>query len=82
MALTRSFGAAVVRLQSVRQQVGEVRLRFVGQAALAGWFAYWTYIRISSLVSGNYPIGMDVQIYYRGVQPGSTAAIRGRQASS
>jgi len=68
VALTRSTGALVVRLQTVRQQVGEVRLRFVGQAALAGWFAYWTYIRISSLVSGKYPIGMDVQIYYRGVQ--------------
>jgi len=67
-ALTRSTGALVVRLQTVRQQVGEVRLRFVGQAALAAWFAQLTYMRTAGFVRGGTPLGQDVQIYYRGVQ--------------
>ena len=68
MALTRSIGAAVVRLRAVRQRVGEDRLRFIGQAALAAWFADWTWVRITILVSGKVQIGQDIQIYYRGVQ--------------
>jgi hypothetical protein len=48
--------------------VGGDRLRFIGQAALAAWFADWTYIRIASLVSRKVPLGQDIQIYYRGVQ--------------
>ena len=68
MALTRSIGAAVVRLRAVRQRVGEDRLRFIGQAALAAWFADWTWLRITILVSGKVPLGQDIRIYYRGVQ--------------
>jgi hypothetical protein len=68
MALTRMIGAAVVRFRAVRGRIGEKRLRFIGQAALAAWFADFTFIRISSFVSGKVPLGLDIQIYYRGVQ--------------
>jgi hypothetical protein len=69
MALTRWIAAAIVRLQAVRQQVGEERLRFVRQAALAGWFFFFTYILLfETFVSLGIPIGMDIRIYYRGVQ--------------
>jgi hypothetical protein len=68
VALTRSIGAAVVRLQAIQRRVGKDRLRFIGQAALAAWFADWTYIRIASFVAGKNPVGQDIVIYYRGVQ--------------
>jgi hypothetical protein len=48
--------------------VGEDRLRFVRQAALVGWFFTFTYVRIETFVSYKIPIGMDIRIYYRGVQ--------------
>jgi hypothetical protein len=48
--------------------VGKDRLRFVGQAALAAWFADWTYARIASFVASKVPVGQDIVIYYRGVQ--------------
>jgi hypothetical protein len=68
VALTRSIGAAIVRLQAIQGRVGKDRLRFVGQAALAAWFADWTYARIASFVASKVPVGQDIVIYYRGVQ--------------
>jgi hypothetical protein len=32
------------------------------------WFAWQTYVRLGGLVRANVPAGLDVQIYYRGVQ--------------
>jgi hypothetical protein len=66
--LTRWIGAAIVRLQAVRDRVGGARLRMVGQVALALWFAWLTFATISTLVQDKVPIGQDIRIYYRGVQ--------------
>jgi hypothetical protein len=65
--LTGWIGAAIVRLQGVRDRVGESHLRILGQAALAAWFAWFTYMRITRFVRDKVPLGQDIQIYYRGV---------------
>jgi len=66
LGLTRSIGGAVVRIRAVRQRAGEKSLRFLGQAALAAWFFDLAAIRIGMF--DKLPFGMDIRIYYRGVQ--------------
>ena len=68
MALRRWFGGFVVWSRTIRQRIGADRIRFIKQAALAGWFLEFTAIGIQNLVSIQAPIGMDIRIYYRGVQ--------------
>jgi hypothetical protein len=68
MAVTRSIGAGIMRLQAARDRVGTDRLRILGQAALAAWFAGQTYMRIAGFVRDNVPLGQDIRIYYRGVE--------------
>jgi hypothetical protein len=67
-SLTRSIGAVALRLQAVRERVGENQLRVLGQIALAAWFAGLTYMRIARFVSSDVVLGQDIRIYYRGVQ--------------
>jgi hypothetical protein len=67
-SLTRSIGAVVLRLQAIRERVGENQLRVLGQIALAAWFAGLTYMRIARFVSSDVVLGQDIRIYYRGVE--------------
>jgi hypothetical protein len=67
-ALTRRIGSVILRFRSIRQRVGDRRLRFIGRAALIAWFFDWTFVRISGLLENDFPIGMDIRIYYRGVE--------------
>jgi hypothetical protein len=66
--VARALGAGILRLEAIRDRVGIDRLRILGQAGLALWFAALTYGRIRQFVRANFPIGQDIQIYYRGVQ--------------
>ena len=66
--LSRPIGGGLVRLQTVRERVGDDHLRILGQIVLAGWFAGQTYLRIARFVRDKVPLGQDIQIYYRGVQ--------------
>ena len=68
MALTRAVGAAIVRFRGLGQRIGRDRLRFIGQAALAAWFADLSFILIGLYVRNQVPLGQDIVIYYRGVQ--------------
>jgi len=65
--LTRSLGAAILRLEAVKDRVGEGHLRIIGQVALAAWFAGITFLRIARFVGDKVPLGQDIRIYYRGV---------------
>ena len=66
--VVRAIGAGIVRLVAVRGQVGEERLRLLGQIALAAWFILQSYQRIARLLKDEVPLGQDIQIYYRAVQ--------------
>lgn len=44
------------------------RLRLSGQVLLVGWFGWWAYQVLSTLVRHHVPIGQDIRIYYRAVQ--------------
>jgi hypothetical protein len=68
VALTSSVGSAVIRVRAVRARIGEGRLKLAGQVGLAAWFAVRSLIRLHDLISWKIPVGMDIQIYYRGVQ--------------
>ncbi len=68
VVLSRWIGTAVLRFRAVRDRVGADRLRIIGEIALAAWFAGQSYNRISTFIQQNVPLGLDVQIYYRGVQ--------------
>ncbi len=39
-----------------------------GRLALAAWFAYWSYERLSFYVRNGVPLGQDIRIYYRAVK--------------
>jgi len=65
--VTRALGVGILRLQATRDRIGKDRLRILGQAGLAVWFAGLTYGRISQFVRANFPLGQDIRIYYRGV---------------
>ena len=78
-----------MRLPAIQAGVGKDRLQFVGQVALAAWFADWTYVRIASFVARNVPVGQDIVIYYRGVRswlnggdPWAASVIVGHQTLS
>ena len=66
--VVRAIGAGIVWLVAVRGQVGEERLRLLGQIALAAWFILQSYQRIARLLRDEVPLGQDIQIYYRAVQ--------------
>ena len=66
--VVRAIGAGIVWLVAVRGQVGEERLRLLGQFALAAWFILQSYQRIARLLKDEVPLGQDIQIYYRAVQ--------------
>ena len=66
--VVRAIGAGIVWLVAVRGQVGEERLRLLGQIALAAWFILQSYQRIARLLKDEVPLGQDIQIYYRAVQ--------------
>src|ERR1035437_2680677 len=66
--LSRPIGGGLVRLQMVRERVGDDHLRILGQIVLAGWFAGQTYLRIARFVRDKVPLRQDLQIYYRSVQ--------------
>ena len=68
VVLSRWIGTTVLRFRAVRERVGEDRLRILGEIALAAWFAGQSYTRIASFIQLNVPLGLDIQIYYRGVQ--------------
>jgi hypothetical protein len=65
---TRWIGAVVVAFRALGGRLGEDRLRFIRQAALAGWFFEFSSINIARIVAAGVPLGMDIRIYYRGVQ--------------
>jgi hypothetical protein len=67
-SLTRSIGVWILRLQAIRERVGEKQLRVLGQIALAAWFAGLTYMRIARFVRDQVLLGQDIRIYYRGVE--------------
>ncbi len=62
------IGAGIVRMEAARDRAGRDRLRILGQAGLAAWFAFLSYGRISGFVRTRVPFGLDIRIYYRGVQ--------------
>ena len=66
--VVRAIGAGIVWLVAVRGQVGEERLRLLGQIALAAWFIWLSYQRVARLLKDGVPLGQDIQIYYRAVQ--------------
>ena len=66
--VVRAIGTGIVWLVAVRGQVGEERLRLLGQIALAAWFILQSYQRIARLLRDEVPLGQDIQIYYRAVQ--------------
>jgi hypothetical protein len=53
-------------LRAVSPAIADLARR-VGSLALAAWFAWQTYSRISFFVDRQFPLGIDARIYYRGV---------------
>jgi len=85
--LTRTLGSGIARARAARDRVGRDRLRIVGKAALASWFAGLTYGRIRQYLRSEVPLGQDIRIYYRAVQlwlhggnPWSAAIVVGTHA--
>ena len=60
-------GLATRVLTSPIWAVAAGAIRRIWPLALFGWFAWQTYQRMSILVTYHYPMGIDAQIYYRGV---------------
>lgn len=67
-AATRWIGAMVVAFRATRDRLGADRLRFIRKAMLAGWFFEFSFINLWRIVQAGTPLGMDIRIYYRGVQ--------------
>jgi hypothetical protein len=67
--MTRSIGAVIVLVRAARERAGADRLRFIRQATLVAWFFFFSYVLVvDTLVARGIPLGMDIRIYYRGVQ--------------
>ena len=60
-------GLATRVLTSPIWAVAAGAIRRIWPLVLFGWFAWQTYQRMSILVTYHYPMGIDAQIYYRGV---------------
>src|SRR5450759_479244 len=60
-------GLATRVLTSPIWAVAAGAIRRIWPLMLFGWFAWQTYQRMSILVTYHYPMGIDAQIYYRGV---------------
>lgn len=65
---TRFIGDGTNRLRAARDRIGLNRLRLLGQASLALLFAALSFQRITGFVRALVPVGLDIRIYYRGVE--------------